>query len=79
MFVHRDFFDYTGVSEAFAGIDACFFCLGISVTHVARPDDYRTITHDFQLAAAELLKARSPAAVFHYISGRGTHLDSRMM
>jgi uncharacterized protein YbjT (DUF2867 family) len=79
VYVHRDFLDYAAVAEAFTGIDACFFCLGISVTQVASPDDYRTITHDFPLAAAEMLEARSPAAVFHYLSGRGTHPDSRMM
>jgi uncharacterized protein YbjT (DUF2867 family) len=77
--VHSDFLEYTAVADAFAGVDACFFCLGISATQVASPDDYQTITHDFPLAAAGMLKAKSPAAAFHYISGRGAHPDSRMM
>jgi len=41
--------------------------------------EYRRITHDFALAAARALKARSPAAAFHFVSARGARLDSRMM
>jgi hypothetical protein len=33
----------------------------------------------FTLAAAQELKKSSPQAVFHYVSGQGTSLDSRFM
>ncbi|HEX6372834.1 MAG TPA: NAD(P)H-binding protein [Longimicrobium sp.] len=79
IFIHRDFLDYDAVAEAFAGIDACFWCLGISVRQVAGEAEYRAITHDFALAAARMLRRHSPAAAFHFISGQGTRLDSRMM
>jgi uncharacterized protein YbjT (DUF2867 family) len=79
VFVHDDFVDYGAVAGAFAGVDACFFCLGISATQVSGEEEYRRITHDFTLAAARALKLHSPAAAFHFISGRGTRLDSRMM
>lgn len=79
VFLHDDFLDFTRVEEAFTGIDACLFCLGISVTQVSGEEEYRKITHDFALAAARAAKARSPEAVFHFISGQGTRLDSRMM
>jgi uncharacterized protein YbjT (DUF2867 family) len=75
--VHSNFLDYAPVEDAFRGIDACLFCLGISVTQVSK-DDYRKITHDFTLAAATTLKSQSPSAVFHYISGQGTTPTSRM-
>lgn len=78
-FFHQDFLDYGAVTDAFAGVDACLFCLGISVTQVAGEAEYRRITHDFALAAAGALQLRSPAAVFHFISGQGAGLDSRMM
>ena len=26
--VHKDFLDFTDVAAAFAGVDACFYCLG---------------------------------------------------
>jgi uncharacterized protein YbjT (DUF2867 family) len=79
VFVHDDFLEYGAVADAFAGVDACFFCLGISATQVSGEEEYRRITHDFALAAARALKLHSPAAAFHFISGRGTRLDSRMM
>lgn len=79
VFVHGDYLDYTAVEEAFAGADACFFCLGISVSQVSGEEEYRRITRDFAMAAARTFQRLSPAAVFHYISGQGARLDSRMM
>jgi uncharacterized protein YbjT (DUF2867 family) len=76
-FVHQDFLDYSTVEQAFRNADACLFCLGISVTQVSR-NEYRTITYSYTLAAANMLKRYSPRATFHYISGRGTNLKSRM-
>ncbi len=77
--LHSDFMDLSAVEEAFAGVDACLYCLGISVTQVSGEPEYRRITHDFALAAARTLMAKSPEAVFHFVSGQGTALDSRMM
>ncbi len=82
-FVHNDFLDYGEsngpVAEAFDGVDACLFCLGISASQVSGEAEYRRITHEFALAAARELQLRSPAAVFHFLSGQGAGLDSRMM
>ncbi|MFL6261592.1 MAG: NAD(P)H-binding protein [Thermoanaerobaculia bacterium] len=77
--VHDDFLDYTRIADAFAGVDACLFCLGISSTQVSGEAEYRRITHDFALAAARALRARSLGAAFHFISGRGTNVESRFM
>jgi uncharacterized protein YbjT (DUF2867 family) len=77
--LHSDFLAYAAVEDAFAGVDACLYCLGISVTQVSGEPEYRKITHDFALAAARMLKAKSPEAVFHFISGQSASLDSRMM
>lgn len=79
VFVHGNYLDFTGVEEAFVNVDACLYCLGISATQVPVEKEYRVITHDFALAAARALKAHSPGAVFHFISGQATNLDSRMM
>ena len=79
VFVHGDYLDYGPVEEAFRGVDACLYCLGISVNQVSGEEEYRRITHDFALAAARTLKAHSPGAVFHFLSGQGAALDSRMM
>lgn len=77
--LHDDYLRYDAVRTAFAGVDACFYCLGKSVRQVSGEAEYRRITHDFALAAAEALRAASPQAVFHYISGSGTSLTSRFM
>lgn len=77
--IHADFQDYTKVADAFAGVDACLFCLGKSVSQVSGEEEYRKITHDFAMAAARALQAKNPAAAFHFISGQGTNLNSRMM
>jgi uncharacterized protein YbjT (DUF2867 family) len=77
--VHRDFSDYSAVADAFLDVDACLFCLGISATQVSGEAEYRRITYDFALAAATALHAASPGAVFHFISGQGTKLGSRLM
>jgi nucleoside-diphosphate-sugar epimerase len=76
-FVHKDFLDYATVEDAFRSVDACLFCLGISVTQVSQ-EEYRTITYSYTLAAANMFKAKSPGAAFHYISGQGTNAGSRM-
>ena len=78
-FTHGNFEDFTAAAEAFAGLDACFYCLGKSVRQVSGEAEYRTITHDYALAAARALRQQSPAAAFHFISGAGTALDSRFM
>jgi len=79
VFVHDDYLDYSRIADAFAGVDACLFCLGISATQVSGEAEYRRITYDFALAAARALRAGSPAAAFHFISGQGASVDSRFM
>jgi uncharacterized protein YbjT (DUF2867 family) len=75
-FVHANYLDYAAVGEAFRGVDACLFCLGTSVTQVSK-EEFVKISHDYPIAAAQMLKAESPKAAFHYISGAGTRADSR--
>ncbi len=78
-FLHTDFLDYQAVADAFAEVDACLYCLGISSTQASGEAEYRKITYEFALAAAHLLKLQSPEAIFHFISGRSTSLNSRFM
>lgn len=76
---HENFLDFGAASSAFTGVDACFYCLGVSVSQVPDENDYRRITKDFAVAAATLLKAKSPLATFHFVSGSGTKAGSRVM
>jgi uncharacterized protein YbjT (DUF2867 family) len=77
-FVHSDFLDFSPIAAAFDDLDALLFCLGVSATKVSS-DEYRVITHDYAMAAANLLKSRSPQAAFHFISGQGTRPGSKIM
>ena len=74
--LHTNYLDYAAVTEAFREVDACLYCLGVSVTQVSK-EDFVAISHDYPIAAAKMLKAESPGAAFHYISGKGTQAESR--
>jgi uncharacterized protein YbjT (DUF2867 family) len=69
--VHEDFEDFAPLTDRFSGLDACFFCLGVSSAGMD-PAGYRRVTHGFALAAARALVAASPAMTFVYVSGAGT-------
>jgi len=68
---HADFTDFTPIAAQLSGYDACFFCLGISSAGM-KEADYRHITYDFTLAAAQVLARQNPAMTFIYVSGSGT-------
>ena len=76
---HTDYLDFSAIANAFEGVDACFYCLGISVMQVSGEAEYRRITHDMAMAAARALSSHSPSAAFHFISGSGASLTSRQM
>ncbi|MEU3186031.1 NAD-dependent epimerase/dehydratase family protein [Streptomyces sp. NPDC006923] len=69
--VHDDFTDFTSLADEFAGLDACFFCLGVSSAGRSE-EEYRRITYDCTLAAARALAPGNPALTFVYVSGEGT-------
>jgi uncharacterized protein YbjT (DUF2867 family) len=55
---HDNFTDFTTTADAFTGVDACFYCLGKSVRQVSGEGEYRTITYDYALAAADRIRDR---------------------
>jgi len=74
--VHQDFGDLSAIAGELGGVDACFFCLGVSSTGMSEAE-YRRITYDFTMAAARVL-ADNPDRTFVYVSGAGTG-SGRMM
>lgn len=68
--VHGDFLDFSALEDRFAGIDACFYCLGVSAAGLSEAD-YTRVTFDFTLAAASTLARLNPGMAFVYISGQG--------
>ena len=69
--VQDDLFDLAPVESALRGMDACFFCLGVSSSGMSEAA-YQHITYDLTLAVATVLARLSPAMTFVYVSGAGT-------
>jgi uncharacterized protein YbjT (DUF2867 family) len=69
--VHSDFFDYSGIAERLRGVDACFFCLGISSTGM-KEAEYHRWTYELTAAAADVLASLNPGMTFCFVSGTGT-------
>jgi uncharacterized protein YbjT (DUF2867 family) len=68
---HDDFTDYSAIEPQFTGLDACFFCLGVSSIGMTE-ERYRHLTYDITLAAATTLARLNPQMTFTYVTGAGT-------
>ncbi len=78
--VRADLFDLSPIESRLTGIDACFFCLGVSAAGMSE-QDYRRVTYELTISAAKTLVRLNPALTFIYVSGAGTDSTerSRMM
>ncbi len=74
--VHLDFTDFGALEAEFDGVDACFFCLGVSAAGMSEAE-YRRVTYDYTMAAAGPMARRSPGMAFVYVSGTGTDSTER--
>ena len=69
--VHQDLLDYSAIESRLWGFDACFFCLGVTSAGMSE-ENYRKVTYDITMAAAETLVKLNPGMTFIYVSGMGT-------
>ncbi len=74
--VHGDFENFEPIAGQLAGLDACFFCLGVSSSGM-KEADYQRVTYRFTMAAAETLSRLNPGMTFIYVSGQGTDSSER--
>ncbi len=74
--LHADFRDFGAIAADLSGHDVCFFCLGTSSAGMNEAD-YRRVTYDVALAAANALLAGSPEVRFIFVSGAGTDSTGR--
>ena len=65
---HDDFTNFEAIEDRLGGLDACFWCLGVSSSGMSE-EAYRKITVDFTMAGAASLARQSPQLVFCFISG----------
>lgn len=69
--LHDDFFDLSSVRGPLAGIDVCFFCLGVSSVGMTE-EAYGRVTCGLTVSVAEELLQINPQIVLCYVSGAGT-------
>jgi uncharacterized protein YbjT (DUF2867 family) len=69
--VHPDLFNYASIEPQLTGLDACFFCLGVSSAGMSE-EQYSNLTYTLTVAAGETLSRLNPGMTFVYVSGAGT-------
>lgn len=72
----KDLFDVASYASELSGLDACFFCLGISSAGMSE-DAYRSLTYDLTVVIAQELAARNAALCFIFVSGASTDSTER--
>ena len=67
---HKDFADFSSITQSLTGYDACFWCLGVTSAGMSE-QDYKRMTYDYTIAAARVLVKQNPAMTFIFVSGTG--------
>src|SRR5580658_9897976 len=68
--LHADFADCSALAGVLTDQDAAVFCLGV-YTGAVSDEQFHTITVDYTVEFARVLRASSPGAVFSFLSGSG--------
>jgi uncharacterized protein YbjT (DUF2867 family) len=74
--LHPDFADCSALAEALSGQDAVVFCLG-AYTGTVTDTELRTITVNYTVEFARVLRSSSPDAAFSFLSGSGADPTGR--
>ena len=74
--LHPSFADCSALAETLSGQDAAVFCLG-AYTGVVPDAEMRTITVDYTIEFARVLRSGSPEAAFSFLSGSGADPTGR--
>ncbi len=74
--VTEDLFELGRIEGKLRGLDACFFCLGVSSSGMSE-EDYRRLTYDLTISVASVLARGNPGMTFVYVSGAGTDSSER--
>jgi len=68
--LHQDFTDCSALAQALSGQNAAVFCLG-AYTGAVPDAEFRTITVNYTIEFARVLRSSSPEASFSFLSGNG--------
>jgi uncharacterized protein YbjT (DUF2867 family) len=76
--VHANLFDLAPIEGELGGLDACFFCLGMTSSGTTEAD-YTRMTYELTMAVARTLVKLNPQMTFVFVSGVGTNEQGRAM
>jgi uncharacterized protein YbjT (DUF2867 family) len=74
--LHPDFADCSALADTLSGQDAAVFCLGV-YTGAVTDGELRTITVNYTVEFARVLRYSSPEAAFSFLSGSGADPTGR--
>jgi uncharacterized protein YbjT (DUF2867 family) len=74
--MHQNFADCSSLAEALSAQDAAIFCLG-AYTGAVTAAELRTITVDYTVEFARVLRRSTPEAAFSFLSGKGADPTGR--
>jgi uncharacterized protein YbjT (DUF2867 family) len=74
--VHRDFADCSALAEPLSAQNGAIFCLG-AYTGAVSDAELRTITVDYTIEFARVLRGSSPNSAFSFLSGNGADPTGR--
>src|SRR6185436_4684593 len=74
--VHANLDDLSAIEPELTGLDACFFCLGISSAGMSE-EEYSHVTYDYTMSVANTLLKLNPQLTFVFVSGAGTDSTER--
>jgi uncharacterized protein YbjT (DUF2867 family) len=74
--LHQNFADCSALADALSGQDAAVYCLG-TYTGAVPDAQFRTITVDYTIEFARVLRTSSPGAAFSFLSGNGADPTGR--
>ena len=74
--LHRDFADCSALAEPLSDQDAAVYCIG-AYTGAVPDAQLRTITLDYTVEFARVLRGSSPMAAFSFLSGSGADPTQR--
>jgi uncharacterized protein YbjT (DUF2867 family) len=74
----HDFTHPESLAHQLTGVTACFYCLGTSRRRAGSDVTYREVTLTYPLAAADILRERSPEHTFVHLSAAGASPRGRV-
>jgi uncharacterized protein YbjT (DUF2867 family) len=69
--IHADLLDLSPIESSLTGLDACFYCLGVTSAGMSE-EAYTRVTYGMTVSVATTLSRLNPQMTFVFVSGAGT-------